>query len=198
MLDSLGSAIENPWFAYGALPVLIFLARVCDVSMATIRVLFIAKGQRLLAPAVGFFEVIVWLLAISQILQRLDNPLLYVAYAGGFATGTFVGMTIEGKLALGVVLVRVITRESGAALIERLKRERLGVTYLDAHGAKGTVQVIFSLVRRSEASKMIELIKQYNPKAFYSVEDVRFVSDAAPAEFRERFRQRWLGSAKRK
>lgn len=198
MFELLEPALESDWFAYAALPGLIFLARVCDVSMATIRVLFIAKGQRLLAPAIGFFEVLVWLLAISQILQRLDNPLLYVAYAGGFATGTFVGMSIEGKLALGVVLVRVITRGSGEELIERLKAEKLGVTHLDAHGAKGTVQVIFSLVRRSEAPRMINLIKQYNPKAFYSVEDVRFVSDPAPTVFRERILQRLLGSAKRK
>lgn len=196
MIESL--SLPDSWFAYLALPALIFTARVCDVSMATLRVLFITKGQRFLAPAIGFFEVLVWLLAISQILQRLDNPILYVAYAGGFATGTFVGMTIESRLALGVVLIRVITRENGARLIERLKQERLGVTYLDAQGAAGTVQLIFSLVRRSEAPKMIELIQEYNPKAFYSIEDVRFVSDGTPPVFREILQGRWLRSTKRK
>lgn len=196
MIDGLTSG--GPWFAYGVLPLLIFVARVCDVSLATLRVLFITKGQRLLAPLIGFFEVLVWLMAISQILQRLDNPVLYVAYAGGFATGTFVGITIEGRLAIGVVLIRVITRENGARLIERLKQERFGVTYLDAHGAAGTVQLIFSLVRRADAPRMIELIQEYNPKAFYSIEDVRFVSDKTPPVFQEILRGEWLRSSKRK
>ncbi|MCK5000444.1 MAG: hypothetical protein KAS23_12960, partial [Anaerohalosphaera sp.] len=91
------------WFV---LPLLIFLARVVDVSMGTVRIVFVSRGFKFLAPVMGFFEVLIWILAISQIMQNLNNPACYVAYAGGFAMGNFVGMWIAEKLTLGVVLVR--------------------------------------------------------------------------------------------
>ncbi|NJN64067.1 MAG: DUF2179 domain-containing protein [Acidobacteria bacterium] len=160
-------------------PLLIALARVCDVSLGTLRVISIARGRKVLAPILGFFEVLIWLVAIGQLLQNITSPVHYVAYAGGFAIGTFAGIRIEEKLALGVVLVRVITRHDASRLLARLRDEGFGITHVDAHGASGAVHVIFSLAKRSETGRLVSIITEYNPNAFYSVEDVRFVSDSA-------------------
>jgi uncharacterized protein YebE (UPF0316 family) len=82
-------------YAWVLLPLMIFFARVCDVSLGTVRIIFISKGIRYLAPFVGFFEILIWLLAISQIIQNLTNRYYYIFYAGGFACGTFAGIIID-------------------------------------------------------------------------------------------------------
>ncbi len=98
-------------FAYVVLPIMIFCARICDVTMGTIRVIFISKGIRYLAPVIGFFEVIIWLLAIGQVMNNLTNVVSYIAYGAGFAAGTYIGMYIEEKISLGLTSVRIITKE---------------------------------------------------------------------------------------
>lgn len=167
-------------FDYGILPVIIFVARMSDVSLATIRFLFISRGQRFAAPLVGFFEVIIWLIAITRILKDVNNPLYYLAYAGGFATGTFVGIWVEEKLALGTVLIRVITRRQAGKLIEQLKDKGFGLTAVRGRGAVGPVYVIFTLVRRRNAAAVIRLIREYDPNTFYTVENVRSARDPIP------------------
>lgn len=160
-----------------ALPLFIFLARIIDVSMGTIRVIFIARGMRLLAPLLGFFEVLVWLLAIGQIMQNLTNFVSYLAYASGFSLGTFVGIIIENRLSLGVALLRIITQRDAAELIDWLKSEHYGVTVVPAQGAKGPVKIIFTVLKRRDIAAVARRIEQLNPSAFYSIEDVRFVSE---------------------
>jgi len=176
-------------FAWVLLPLLIFIARVADVSLGTVRVIFIARGLKYLAPVVGFFEIIIWLLAIGQIMQNLTNPLCYIAYAGGFATGNYVGIWIAEKLSLGVVLIRVITSKDALELLEYLKSAEYGVTSVDAQGSAGKVQVVFTIVRRREVASVVNLIKQFNPKAFYTIEEVGFVEEGIfPA------RKTWLNN----
>ena len=87
-------------FAFVVVPILIFAARALDVSIGSVRVIFLARGRRV-AAILGFFEVLIWLVVITQIMQNLSNPVTYIAYAAGFATGTYVGILLEGKLALG-------------------------------------------------------------------------------------------------
>jgi uncharacterized protein YebE (UPF0316 family) len=164
-------------FAWIILPLLIFIARVADVSLGTIRVIFIARGLKYFAPFVGFFEIIIWLLAIGQIMQNLSNPVCYIAYAGGFAMGNYVGIWIAEKLSLGVVLIRVITSKDASELIEYLKTAKYGVTSVDAQGSAGKVQVVFTIIRRREVASVVNLIKQFNPKAFYTIEEVGFVEE---------------------
>jgi len=164
-------------YAYVILPLLIFFARIIDVSIGTLRIMFVSKGKRRLAPFLGFFEVLVWILAISEIMQNLNNWMCYVAYAAGFATGNFVGMLIEEKLALGVLVIRIITQRTAETLINTLKDEGYGVTIVDAKGASKDVHIIYSIIERHELKQVVEIIKEYNPKAFYSVEDVRFVNE---------------------
>ena len=160
------------WFV---LPSLIFIARVVDVSMGTVRVIFVSRGLKYLAPVVGFFEILIWLLAIGQIMKNLSNPVCYIAYAGGFAMGNYVGIRIAEKLSLGVVLIRVVSKKDALPLVECLKSESYGVTSVDGHGTSGEVKVVFTIVPRRELQSVVDLIKKFNPQAFYSVEEVGFV-----------------------
>jgi len=169
--------LENfNYYRWLMLPFLIFVARVMDVSLGTVRVIFISRGYKYLAPVVGFFEILIWLMAIGEIMKNLSNPVCYLSYAGGFAVGNFVGICLAEKLSLGVVLVRVIISRDGAnGLIEALKTENYGITSIDGQGAEGGVKVIFTIVPKRDVGAVVNLIKQFNPKAFYSIEDIEFV-----------------------
>jgi len=163
------------YYTWIIIPVLIFVARLVDVSLGTVRVIFVCRGMKYLAPLVGFFEVLIWLMAIGQIMRNLSNPACYIAYAGGFAMGNYAGIRIAEKLSLGVVLVRVITKKDALPLVEHLKSRNYGVTSVDAHGTSGQVKVVFTIVPRREVPSVVELIKQFNPNAFYCIEEVGFV-----------------------
>lgn len=162
-------------YTWVVLPFLIFLARILDVSLGTIRLVFVARGFKYLAPIIGFFEVLIWILAIGQIMQNLANPVCYIGYAGGFATGNYIGILIAEKLSLGVVLIRIITQKEADSLLTRLRAQDYGVTSIDGQGSSGPVKIIFTIVRRREAGRVVDLVKQYNPLAFYSIEEIDFV-----------------------
>lgn len=168
------------WFAYVIVPFLIFFSRVIDVSLDTIRIVFISKGNKILAPILGFFEVLIWLVAITRIMENLDNVIYYFAYAGGFAAGNYIGLIIEEKLAMGVQLFRIITQKEASTLILRLREKGYSVTSVEAEGNTGLVHIIFSVVKRSESQKVIEIINHFNPNAFYSIEDIRKVNENNP------------------
>ena len=187
-------------FSFVVLPLLIFVMRITDVSIGTIRIIFVTRGNRLVAPILGFFEVFVWVIAISNIMQHLNNWLCYVAYAGGFATGNFVGMLIEERLAIGISLIRVIARKEITGLSEALNERGYGTTTVDAHGKYDDVNVIFVIVKRKDIEDTIALIKQFNPKAFYTIEDIRYVSHAnlPPARQARRKRRLYLFNGWRK
>jgi uncharacterized protein YebE (UPF0316 family) len=171
-----GSAgLGHELFVWVVIPGLIFLARICDCSIGTMRIIFIGRGHRFIAPFLGFFEVLIWLLAIRQIMLNLTNPFYYVAYAAGFATGTFVGIYLDDRLAMGTILVRVVTSQPAGALIEYLRGKDYGVTSVNAQGARGDVNLIYTIVKRSDLALVIEIIERFNPRAFYTIEDVRFV-----------------------
>ena len=160
------------------LPLFVFLARILDVSLGTIRIIFISKGYKYLAPVIGFFEISIWLLAVTQIFQNLKSPVYYLAYAGGFATGTFAGILIENKLSIGIVLIRVITQKDSEELIKILKLKAYHPTRSYAEGPDGQqVSVIYIILDRHDISDIIEILKNYNPNAFYSVGEVKFVSN---------------------
>ena len=170
--------LNSPLYAYGVLPLLIFLARIADVSLDTLRIIFINRSLRYLAAFFGFVQVLIWLMVIRQIFQSLDNPLCYIAYAAGFAAGNIIGLVIENRLSIGRVIIRTITRREGDELVAFLRSSGFGVTAHDAVGSTGPVKVIFTIVERSDIPSVVETIKRFNPNAFYSVEDVRFVSEA--------------------
>lgn len=179
----------NELYGLLILPLLIFIARVMDVSLGTLRIIFISKGFKYLAPVVGFFEIMIWLLAIGQIFQNIANILYYIAYAGGFAMGTFVGISIENKLSIGTEIVRIITRKDATKLIEVLRSEGWEVTTSEAEGVDGRVKVIYTIIDRHDLFNVIETIKKYNPHAFYSVEDIKFVSEKLFPHRRYRYKR---------
>lgn len=172
----LNSFLDSSLFTYLVLPLLIFCARILDVTIGTIRIVFVSRGKKFLAPLFGFFEVLIWLLAIGQIMKNLSNVFCYLAYAGGFATGNFVGLKIEEKLAMGNLVLRTIISQDASELVEFLRSQGYGVTCMDARGSSGPVHVVFMIILRSELRKVVGFIRQFHPQAFYSVEDVREVS----------------------
>lgn len=179
MTATLALIVGHPLFT----PLLILVARMCDVTLSTVRILFISRGLRALAPLVGFVEILIWLVAISTALEHLDHPVNYIAYAAGFAAGTWAGMAVEDKLALGLVAVRIITREDAAELVERLRDARFGVTSFAARGAVGgRTRLLFTVVRRSDLDPLLELVRETNPRAFVSVSDVRTAQEGFIAE----------------
>jgi uncharacterized protein YebE (UPF0316 family) len=168
--------LESGLFRWAALPLMIFIARILDVSIQTIRIIFISRGHKIISPVLGFFEVLIWLLAISQIIKNLSNPLCYLAYGGGFAAGTYIGLLIEEKLAIGTYLVRIITRMDASPLVSALRDASYGVTNIPAQGAEGKVCVIYTVVRRVSVPEVLAIIERHNPGAFYTIENVRSVS----------------------
>lgn len=165
-------------FIWVILPLLIFAARLLDVSLGTLRIIFVSHGLKYIAPLVGFVEINVWLLAIGQIMQNLDNIACSLAYAGGFALGAFIGMLIEEKLSIGMVMVRIICKHDSSELIRSLKDSEYGVTTHDAEGINGPVKIIFAVIRREDLQGILNKIHTIHPHAFYSVEDVRSVGEA--------------------
>ncbi len=168
--------IEFNWFDVVILPLLIFVARIMDVSIGTVRIILVAKGYKKLAPIAGFFEILIWIIAITRIVDNLDNWICYIAYALGFATGNYIGMIIEERLALGYETVRIITKREANNLIQELREKGYGTTSVDAHGNLGDVAVIYVIVSRKKLKQVIELIYKHNPKALYTIEDIRYVS----------------------
>lgn len=166
----------NPW-AIIILPLLIFFARIVDVSIGTIRIIMVSKGYKLLAPLLGFFEVLIWIIAIGKIMENLDRWYYYIFYAAGFATGNYIGMLLEEKIALGFVGMRIITKRPADKLIAKMIEAGYGITTVPAEGATGLVHVIFTTVKRKKLGNLINMIKEFNPKAFYTIEDIKLVSN---------------------
>lgn len=161
------------YFDWVILPLLIFLARLGDVTMATMRHIFISKGFKKIVPVLGFFEVLIWLIAMRQVFNHLNNAACFIAWAAGFSTGTYLGMYIEEKIALGEQIIRIITNENPEQLLMELKNMHQGVTVVDGQGAMGPVKLIYTVVKRVNKQDVIECIHHHSPHAFYSVEDVK-------------------------
>jgi uncharacterized protein YebE (UPF0316 family) len=171
------SFVHSGFFSYAIIPFLIFLARICDQSIGTMRIIFVSKGKRNIAPLLGFFEVLIWITAISKIMQNLDNYVNYVAYAAGFATGNLVGMIIEEKLAMGFQMIRIFTTEKGKELVKILNSNGFGATAIEAHGAKEKIHLVYSIVHRNEVEKVLEAVNLFNSKAFFTIEDIKAVNE---------------------
>ena len=196
IIQNLG--ISDSLFDYLIMPLLIFMARVADVSINTLRFMFMMNGKKNIVPILGFFEALIWLLAIGQIFQNVDNPLSYLAYAGGFATGTYVGMTLDEKLALGRVLVRVITPKPMPTLLEFMKEKNYRFTNVGGEGRYGKVNLLFTVMKRDQLQEFIAMVKATDEKAFYTIESVKRVSEEELniMEDKPRFRSKLFSRAR--
>jgi len=172
------SFYDSDIFRWVILPILIFISRLTDVSLGTLRIMFISRGLKYLAPLIAFVEINIWLLAIGQIILNLNNIACALAYAAGFSLGNLLGITIEERLSIGLVLIRIITKHDVEKLVDCLKEEKYGVTIHDAEGINGKVKIIFAVIRRRDLRETLSRIKKVHPHAFYTVEDVRSVGEA--------------------
>jgi uncharacterized protein YebE (UPF0316 family) len=155
------------------LPLLVFCAELCVVTISTIRIIFLSRGMKTLAAMLGFFEITIWLFAIGQIMRNLSDLGCYLGFASGFTLGNYFGVLIEKKLAIGTQVVRIITRRGARELVARLQAANYGVTILDAEGSTGPVKVIFTVIQRRQLAKVVGIIRGVQPQAFYSVEEVQ-------------------------
>lgn len=174
----ISSGMPDTWlFSWVVVPLLIFLARVCDVSIGTLRTIFVAKGYRLYAPVAGFFEVIIWLLAIRQILSHIDNPLCYLAFGLGYGVGSYIGIRLEERLSLGMVLVRIIPKFDVTELSEHLRMVGFGATLIDVEGMSGRQKMILTIVKRKDLRDVMTIIRSHNPNSFVTVDEVKTASE---------------------
>src|SRR5688500_8861186 len=164
--------ISETVFSFILLPLLIFCARIGDVSINTIRIIYVLGGRRWTATLLGFFESFIWLMAIRQIFEHLDNWICYVAYPAGFATGIFVGMIIEERIAYGKVIVRIITRKEIKQLIQFLNVQRFRYTHVNAEGPDGHENLVFTVLERENLENLLFKLKEILPTAFFTVEKV--------------------------
>lgn len=163
------------WYSWVILPLIVFIARVLDVTLGTMRIIFLSRGRKYLAPILGFVEVLIWITVVSQIVGSAQNPVAYIAYAAGFATGNYVGLSIEDKLAIGTLVIRIIVNHNGKSLINNLQGAGYGVTSVDGQGATGPVILVYTVVVRKELEQVIEIIEGSSPKSFFTVEELRSV-----------------------
>ncbi len=168
------------------IPLSIFAAEVCVVTLGTLRIIFVARGQKLLAPLLGFFESFIWLVAISQIMRDHSDWSCFIAFALGFALGNYLGICVEKRLALGTVIVRIITHRDAGALIMRLRNANCGVTAVEGHGATGKVQIVMTVVKRKQLPEITALIETHHPSAFFSVSDLQAASEGVFPQSKER------------
>jgi uncharacterized protein YebE (UPF0316 family) len=163
---SVGALFASPW---GAL--LIFTLRIFDVSLDTMRVIFAIRGKRSIAALLGFLQAIIWIFAVGNAVRHLDSPLHILGYAGGYAMGTWVGITIENAIAYGVATIRVVTRSAGVEIAEALRSRGFGVTEFPGFGRDGSVEILNSVVQRGQVDQVMRLIIERDPEAFVTVEE---------------------------
>ena len=158
------------------LPLIIFVSRIGDVTLGTLRHVLTARGHKNISPILGFFEVLIWIIVVSQVMKQAHNFACYIGWAGGFAAGNYIGLLIEERIALGLQIIRIITNQECGELITQLQIANHGTTVVEGKGAKGPVKIILTVVKRKNIEPIIKIIQKNNPDAFYSIEDIRDVN----------------------
>ncbi len=187
--------LDSTLFTWVLLPLLIFFARIGDVSIGTMRIIMVGRGRKTYAAIMGFFEVSIWLLVARQVITNLPSVACFFAYAAGFATGNFVGMWIEERMASGAQIIRVITQDDAGVLMSELGKSGYGVTLIPGRGIRGSVNILFTIISRRDLKAALTVINNTAPGAFYTVEDVRMAREGVFLPVR---RQRFLEFFKRK
>jgi uncharacterized protein YebE (UPF0316 family) len=157
--------------AWGA--ALIMALRVVDVSLDTMRVIFAIRGKRGIAAMLGFVQALIWIFAVGNAVRHLDSILHVLGYAGGYALGTFVGVTIERAIAYGVAMVRIVSRHGGVEIAEALRDRGFGVTEFAGFGRDGSVEILNTVVQRSQIPEVVALVERWDSSAFVTVEEPR-------------------------
>lgn len=161
------------------MPIVIYFARITDVSIGTVRIILVIRGRKYLAALLGLMESIIWVLAVSQVIIHIKEGVIpLIAYGAGFATGTLVGIVIEQRIALGEQIIRAVNSDPSVHLTDFLRSEGHMVTQVSAEGAIGPVEMAFLVAPRRKVRKLTRTILENCPSAFITVEDVRTASNA--------------------
>lgn len=153
----------------------IFLARVVDMSLDVLRILMLMRDRRLVAACIGFVEVSVFVLALNEVLKNgLNDPGKVIAYAGGFATGNFIGSLIEERLAMGYLSIQIFPpHEKLDQFINKMRSEGFGVTSVQGCGRDGERTILFVLIKRKDLNKAINIINKICPDTFFNIADAK-------------------------
>jgi uncharacterized protein YebE (UPF0316 family) len=165
----------NTLFALPWGPLIIFGLRIIDVSLDTLRVLFAVRGARWVASILGFFQALIWLFAVGNAMKHLDSWWHILGYAGGFATGTLVGVMIEQYLAYGLATVHVVSRHGGVEIAEAMRELGFGVTEVPGYGRDGGVELVQTVVQRQHLDEIAKIVERWDPDAFVTVEEPRIL-----------------------
>ncbi len=149
---------------------MIMTLRIIDVSLGTIRMIITVQGKKYIAGTIGFFEVTIWVVAISSVMSQLDNWINVVAYSSGFALGTVLGITLEQKLGSGFVWLNIISMNYVDDITNALRENKFGVTLIPGEGASGGVTVLLVLIPRKRQKEVMHLIESIDPKAFVTMQ----------------------------
>ena len=157
--------------------VIIFLARICDVSMGTIRTIVTVQGRTAIAFSLAIVEIIIWVTVVSTVINQIqDYPLLVIFYAFGYATGNVVGIMVERRLALGTTILRIISANAGPLMAAHLRQKGQPVTLFHGEGMRGPVIELYVACRRRDLKWILPEVKCIDPALFYVVEQARDVS----------------------
>lgn len=168
---------DNTVFVWVILPVIIFFSRILDVTLGTLRIIFVSRGKKYQAPLLGFFEVLVWLTVITSIMENAKSWICYIAYAGGFAAGNYAGILIEEKLAIGILSVRIFVSEDKIDIMTRKLAEKgFGVTLVKGAGQISETHIIHCIIRRKEFDEVVSAIHDVDDKLFYCAEELKHVN----------------------
>lgn len=192
--------VDEATFGLIVVPLLVFIARILDVSINTVRIIFVMSGKKYISTLLGFLESLIWLLAIGQIFKHMDNVFCYIAYPAGFAGGILVGMMIEEKIALGKVIIRIITAEDLTIVKNYLLENNFRYSVVAAESNEGKESLLFAVLKRDRVPEMLDVVKINLPKAFYTIESVKSASEAGLLIEKPSRRGigAWLTSIKRK
>ncbi|MCU0611438.1 MAG: DUF5698 domain-containing protein [Candidatus Eisenbacteria bacterium] len=158
------------WPVWG-LAIAVFLLRIVDVSLGTVRTIAVVHGRIKMSVLLGFVEVLIWITVVSQVIVRVkDDPLLLLAYACGFAAGNASGIWLERKLAFGYMVVRIISEEYGKAITDKLTSMNQPYTVFHGEGRTGPRTLIYVMCARGDMGRIIEAACSIDPELFYSVE----------------------------
>lgn len=175
-MELFSAVTESPYFLWVILPVLIFCSRILDVTIGTLRIIFVSRGRKFIAPLLGFCEVLIWLIVITNLMANLNNWICYVAYAAGFATGNFVGIHLEEKLAMGMLSVRIfVSDEKAATLSQKLSEKGFGVTRVKGAGSLADTNILNCIIRRKEYADVVAVIHDVDVSLFYYAEELKHV-----------------------
>jgi uncharacterized protein YebE (UPF0316 family) len=152
-------------------PIVIFLLRIVDVTLDTMRVLFMVRGRRLPAGILGFLMALVWIIAVGNAMKHLDSIWHILGYAAGYGTGTMVGITIENFVAFGLIQLRIVSKHGGVEIAEALRDRGYGATEFSGFGRDGAVEIVQSVVQRAHMDEVLALVDKFDDTAFVTVED---------------------------